>query len=170
MDNRKKLALIPAYMPDEALIEITKELHNRDFTVIVIDDGSQSEYDKVFNKAEEFAKVIRCKKNCRMIRQIVKKAMAASKGPPGIWFCIVDLLEDHRICRCVQEGLRDSPTPSSRLTSLGHRRKPAAVCCGWPSIMSVPSSSPIRRMLCDKFRFHQNDCILQKNRFMFFIS
>ena len=27
MDNRKKLALIPAYMPDEALIEITKELH-----------------------------------------------------------------------------------------------------------------------------------------------
>ena len=63
MDNRKKLALIPAYMPDEALIEITKELHNREFTVIVIDDGSQSEYDKVFNKAEEFAKVIRCKKN-----------------------------------------------------------------------------------------------------------
>ena len=63
MDNRKKLALIPAYMPDEALIEITKELHNLEFTVIVIDDGSQSEYDEVFNKAEEFAKVIRCKKN-----------------------------------------------------------------------------------------------------------
>ncbi len=63
MENLKKLALIPAYMPDDALIEIAKELHSREFTVIVIDDGSQSEYDEVFENAEKYAKIIRYKKN-----------------------------------------------------------------------------------------------------------
>ena len=98
MDNRKKLALIPAYMPDEALIEITKELHNRGFTVIVIDDGSQSEYDEVFNKAEEFAKVIRYKKN-KGKGNALKKGLRFIKAsyPPPYTVVTVDADGQHRI-------------------------------------------------------------------------
>ncbi len=59
MEIRQKTALIPAYMPDKVLIEIVKNLYDRGFTIIVVDDGSKSDYDDVFNVVNEYAKVIR---------------------------------------------------------------------------------------------------------------
>lgn len=59
MEVRQKTALIPAYMPDEALIEIVKNLYEREFYIVVVDDGSKSDYDDIFNAVEKYAKVIR---------------------------------------------------------------------------------------------------------------
>ena len=59
MENRTKIALIPAYMPDEALVEISMELKEREFSVIVIDDGSGADFDDIFERASKYAKVIR---------------------------------------------------------------------------------------------------------------
>lgn len=98
MDNRKKLALIPAYMPDDALIEIAQELNSREFTVIIIDDGSQSDYDEFFEKSEEFAKVIRCKKNKGKGNALKKglRFIKASYTPPYT-VVTVDADGQHRI-------------------------------------------------------------------------
>ena len=63
MENRTKIALIPAYMPDEALVEISMELKEREFSVIVIDDGSGADFDDIFERASKYAKVIRLKVN-----------------------------------------------------------------------------------------------------------
>ena len=63
MESREKIALIPAFMPDEALINIVHELNSREFSVIIIDDGSGTDYDDIFTQAEKYAKVIRQKVN-----------------------------------------------------------------------------------------------------------
>jgi glycosyltransferase involved in cell wall biosynthesis len=59
MEIRQKTALIPAYMPDEALIDIVKDLYDRDFYIVVVDDGSKSDYDDIFGAVGKYAKVIR---------------------------------------------------------------------------------------------------------------
>lgn len=63
MDNRQKIALIPAFMPDEAMIEILKELKEREFNIIVIDDGSGSDFTEIFNQAVAYAKIIHFSSN-----------------------------------------------------------------------------------------------------------
>ena len=63
MESRQKIALIPAFMPDEALINIADELNSRDFSVVVIDDGSGPGFDDIFKQTEKYAKVIRQKVN-----------------------------------------------------------------------------------------------------------
>lgn len=58
MSNTKRIALIPAYKPDNELLKVAKDLNKFDFTVIVVNDGSGKEFDSVFEKASEFCKVI----------------------------------------------------------------------------------------------------------------
>lgn len=55
---RTKIALIPAYEPDEKLIDLIKELSTTDFKIIVVDDGSGKEYKSIFNKISKQTKVI----------------------------------------------------------------------------------------------------------------
>ena len=62
MESRQKIALIPAFMPDEALINIADELSSREFSVVVIDDGSGPKFDDIFKQTEKYAKVIRQKR------------------------------------------------------------------------------------------------------------
>ena len=38
--ERKNYALIPAYQPDEKLIQLSRRLTEESYTVIVVDDGS----------------------------------------------------------------------------------------------------------------------------------
>ncbi|MBR3898315.1 MAG: bifunctional glycosyltransferase family 2/GtrA family protein [Bacilli bacterium] len=45
-----KIALIPSYEPDEKLVLLTHELYNNGYEIIVINDGSNKEYDKYFNE------------------------------------------------------------------------------------------------------------------------
>ena len=58
MSNTKRIALIPAYKPDNELLKVANDLNKFDFTVIVVNDGSGKEFDSVFEKASEFCKVI----------------------------------------------------------------------------------------------------------------
>lgn len=59
----ERIALIPAYCPEDRMITLVKELHERGFCVVVIDDGSGQEYDAVFEQARAFADVQRCTPN-----------------------------------------------------------------------------------------------------------
>lgn len=52
--------VIPAYQPDNKLIKLIEKIHEKsDFHILVIDDGSSSECQKIFDKAEQYATVIR---------------------------------------------------------------------------------------------------------------
>lgn len=54
----KRIALIPAYKPDEKMIQTAKELYFEGFEVIIVNDGSTKDYDNVFESAAEYAHVI----------------------------------------------------------------------------------------------------------------
>ncbi len=59
-DNRR-IALIPAYKPEEKLIELSRSLFEIGFRVVIVNDGSGKEYDDVFRKAAEYALILRHK-------------------------------------------------------------------------------------------------------------
>ena len=44
----KRIALIPAYMPDQKMIHIAQLLYAYNFEVIIVNDGSSEEYINVF--------------------------------------------------------------------------------------------------------------------------
>lgn len=60
---KTKIALIPAYEPEENFINLVNELSKTDFKIIVIDDGSGKEYKNIFDKVSKKAKVISYKEN-----------------------------------------------------------------------------------------------------------
>lgn len=57
-DNRK-IALIPAYKPEEKLIELSRSLFDMGFRVVIVNDGSGEEYDEIFRRAAEYALILR---------------------------------------------------------------------------------------------------------------
>lgn len=59
----KKIILIPAYEPDEKLIELIHKIDKKEFDIIIVDDGSGTNYDNIFLPLEKEVKVIRYKTN-----------------------------------------------------------------------------------------------------------
>ena len=47
---KQRVALIPSYEPDDALLKVVNELLEQSFTVVVVNDGSNQKYDEIFNK------------------------------------------------------------------------------------------------------------------------
>ena len=58
MIEGKRIALIPAYEPDEKLIRVAAELFQEGFEVIVVNDGSSDATWEVFARTRYFAKVL----------------------------------------------------------------------------------------------------------------
>ena len=56
--------LIPAYEPDEKLIELVAELKRRGFEIVVVDDGSGEKYSDIFSAVKDNAHIITLPKNC----------------------------------------------------------------------------------------------------------
>ena len=54
----KKIALIPAYEPNNKIIDLLKELKKENFETIVIDDGSGEKYSDIFKKSQKYATVL----------------------------------------------------------------------------------------------------------------
>lgn len=50
--------LIPAYEPDAQLIELTKTLQEKGFSVVVVNDGSGENYQHIFDQVKEYATVV----------------------------------------------------------------------------------------------------------------
>ncbi|MBR3666392.1 MAG: bifunctional glycosyltransferase family 2/GtrA family protein [Ruminococcus sp.] len=59
----KRIALIPAYMPDERLVELVDELERKGFSAVVVDDGSGEKYDSIFEACSFHAAVLAHREN-----------------------------------------------------------------------------------------------------------
>lgn len=59
----KKIALIPAYEPDDKLIKLSEELYAKEFLCIIVDDGSGKYYEEIFNSCKKYASIISYEKN-----------------------------------------------------------------------------------------------------------
>lgn len=56
--------VIPAYEPDEKLLTLLKDLQSfKDLTIIVVNDGSNSSYDPIFEVASQFSTILYHEKN-----------------------------------------------------------------------------------------------------------
>ena len=55
----KIIALIPAYEPEESMLNLLEGIKkDTDMDIVVVNDGSSNACDAIFNKAKEFAKVL----------------------------------------------------------------------------------------------------------------
>lgn len=62
-DAKKHIVLIPAYMPDNTLIELANTLHDKGFHLVVVNDGSSEDRRTVFEKVKKIADVVEHEKN-----------------------------------------------------------------------------------------------------------
>ena len=61
---KQRISLIPSYEPDDALLKITQELlETHNFTVFVVNDGSEASYNEIFDKLDKRIHYIHYKKN-----------------------------------------------------------------------------------------------------------
>ena len=51
--NKRAVVLIPAYKPDERLIDLTRELKENDLDVLLVDDGGQEAFAHIFEACRE---------------------------------------------------------------------------------------------------------------------
>ena len=58
MQQIQKVALIPAYKPPDALVDVARALAEKEFRLIVIDDGNGEEFVPIFDKVEQYATVL----------------------------------------------------------------------------------------------------------------
>lgn len=56
--KEKNIVLIPAYEPDNKLIKLVKDLSKEKLDIIIVDDGSGSNYKEIFNTCKEYSEVI----------------------------------------------------------------------------------------------------------------
>ncbi len=57
------LILIPSYEPDSLLINTVNELSENEYPILLINDGSSSEYDEIFNQVKDKVKYLSYSKN-----------------------------------------------------------------------------------------------------------
>ena len=58
MIQSKRIVLIPAYCPDKKLIDLASILHEMDFSIVVVKDGSKAEHTAIFEAVGRYATVL----------------------------------------------------------------------------------------------------------------
>lgn len=106
-----RIALIPAYKPTEVLLGLVQQCKEKDFTVVVVNDGSGAEYAEVFEQCAAFGVVLRHEEN-RGKGRAIKTGLTYIVGHWGTETVIVTLDADgqHKIkdalavCRLAEEN------------------------------------------------------------------
>lgn len=63
MKDQKRIALIPAYEPDENMVSVARELKDKNFEVVIVNDGSGEDKDSLFVQATKYGTVISHEQN-----------------------------------------------------------------------------------------------------------
>ena len=59
----QRIALIPAYEPEDGLVNLSVQLSAAHFRIIIVDDGSGEQYSRIFSAAKRFAVVLTHEEN-----------------------------------------------------------------------------------------------------------
>ena len=54
----KRIALIPSYEPDNHLLPLVEELFDNGFSIVVVDDGSGKDYERIFLSLPSYCTVL----------------------------------------------------------------------------------------------------------------
>ncbi len=94
-----RVALIPAYEPDETLAKIVHELSLRDFFIVVVNDGSSVACDMLFEDISGSAVVLKHPENCGK-GAALRTGLAYLREHFPFHYTVVTLDADgqHRIC------------------------------------------------------------------------
>lgn len=94
---KETVILIPAYKPDEKMIETLQKLYEYEYTLMVVDDGSGADFDDVFIEAAKYARVIRYAVN-RGKGGALKQGMRCMKKcfPDAKYFVTADADGQHK--------------------------------------------------------------------------
>lgn len=94
----QRIVLIPAYCPEDRMIPLLKALHELNFSIVVVDDGSGAEYDGIFDEASLYADVKRCQPN-RGKGEALKYGLGCIKGQfqPPYTVVTADADGQHRV-------------------------------------------------------------------------
>ena len=57
MSQYLKIALIPAYNPEECLIQVVQQLSEKGFWILIVDDGSDKEHKPIFQEIDDAGKM-----------------------------------------------------------------------------------------------------------------
>ncbi len=60
---KPSIVVIPAYQPQQVLVESTRQLLAAGYIVVVVDDGSEAEYQPIFAALDERIHLVRCQAN-----------------------------------------------------------------------------------------------------------
>ena len=77
--NINPIVLIPAYMPDEKLIKVIKELIKNDEKILIVNDGSGSGFDDIFDEARKLG--------CEVLEHDINKGKGRALKT-GFRYCI----------------------------------------------------------------------------------
>lgn len=93
------VVVIPAYQPDLALVRLVNELYDNGFGILIVDDGSGSEYKDIFDEVGKKSKVIVHQQN-RGKGDALKTAFSNVKSEfPNCKYIITsDADGQHRLC------------------------------------------------------------------------
>lgn len=58
MSQYLKIALIPAYNPEECLIQVVQQLSEKGFWILIVDDGSDKEHKPIFQEIDDAENVL----------------------------------------------------------------------------------------------------------------
>lgn len=105
--------VIPAYKPDEKLLRLIDDLHeNTDYNIIVVNDGSGTDFDAVFNAIPEYVTILNHEVNRGKGRAMKTGFEYCSENYPddlGVVFADADgqhLVKDIRACT---EAMQENP-------------------------------------------------------------
>ncbi|HBF67898.1 MAG TPA: hypothetical protein DDW20_01060 [Firmicutes bacterium] len=62
-NSKNSVILLPSYQPEETLVNLTRGLSENGFYILIVDDGSGSDYKDIFKRCEKYADVISYDKN-----------------------------------------------------------------------------------------------------------
>ena len=96
--NQSYIALIPAYKPGPFLLELAQKLWETGFSVVIVDDGSGPQYEKLFFACSRYAELLHHNQNSGKGRALkTGLSYIARRADPNAVVVTIDADGQHRI-------------------------------------------------------------------------
>ena len=105
MKKTRKIALIPAYMPDRMLSEIVMSLYTRCFDIVIVNDGSPKKFDHLFSLVRPYVSLVTLDEH-KGKEEAVKTGLEYIRETFSIPYVVVCV--DAGTSNCIEDAVRMS--------------------------------------------------------------